>query len=133
MTIFKELHGVGGLGVGFGVGGGAGASGFGVGGAGFGAGVGEFGVGAGFAVSAGLEAGAGAGAGAAGFGWIESSSTSKTSVALGPISRPAPRRPYARSPGIKICHFEPTGMSCSASVQPLMIWPTLKVAGWPRL
>src|SRR5215470_10807900 len=64
---------------------------------------------------------------------IDSSSTSKMSVALGPISLPAPRSPYARSDGTKSCHFDPTDMSWSASVQPLITPFTANVAGPPCL
>ena len=61
-----------------------------------------------------------AGASLAGFLSIESSSTSKISVEFGSMSGGAPRSPYARFPGMNSCHFDPTGISCSASVQPLM-------------
>src|SRR6266852_5907167 len=47
------------------------------------------------------------------FSSIDSSSTSKIRVALGPISAPAPRSPYARLEGTKSCHFDPTGIICS--------------------
>src|SRR5437764_336721 len=70
-------------------------AGLGAGGVGFG--VAEaFGAGAAFgdaAAGAGLEAGAAAGAGAAGLGWMETSSTSKTSVEFGPITGGLPEEP----------------------------------------
>src|SRR5215470_7003507 len=67
------------------------------------------------------------------FGWIDSSSTSKISVAPGVISGPACRSPYAKSAGINNWYFDPTGISCRASVQPLITPPTGNDAGWPRL
>src|SRR5882762_6709415 len=54
------------------------------------------------------------------FSSIDNSSTSKIRVALGPISAPAPRSPYARLEGTNSCHFDPTGISCSASVHALI-------------
>ena len=67
----------------------------GAGGVGFGGAEG-FGAGAAFgdaAAGAGLGAGAAAGAGAASLGCIETSSTSKTSVAFGPITGDLPEGP----------------------------------------
>src|SRR4029077_8270436 len=64
---------------------------------------------------------------------IETSSTSKISVEFGAIPPPAPRGPYARSAGTNSCHFDPTGINCSASVQPLITPLTGNVAGCPRL
>src|SRR6266513_5028783 len=58
------------------------------------------------------------------FGAMDSSSTSKIRVEFGPISCPAPRSPYARSGGTNSCHFDPTGINCSASLQPLITSPT---------
>ena len=51
---------------------------------------------------------------------IEINSTSKIRVALGPMSPPAPRVPYPSDGGMKNCYFDPTGMSCTPSVQPLI-------------
>src|SRR5882762_9306397 len=105
---------------------------------GVGAGVGE-GAGDGDTIApAGVLSGAAPGAGAlSGSGFlslIDTNSTSKVKVALGPIGPPGvPRGPYARSDGMKSCHFEPTGISCSASVQPLITPVTGNVAGSPRL
>src|SRR6516164_4958745 len=67
------------------------------------------------------------------FSLIDTSSTSKISVEFGPISAPGLRSPYARSDGMNSCHFEPTGISCSASVHPLMTWLTPTVVGSFRL
>src|SRR5215472_3752643 len=76
----------------------------------------------------------GFGGGAVFGGWIEINSTSKIMVALGPMSWPAPRSPYARSGGMTICHFDPAGIISSAWVQPLIIVPpTGRVAFPPRL
>src|SRR5437899_12172645 len=62
----------------------------------------------------------GVGAGGA-LGWMETSSTSKSSVGFGPIGPPGvPRSPYAVSDGTKSCHLEPTGMRCSAPVPPVV-------------
>ena len=50
--------------------------------------------------------------------------------------RSAGRRRDCRRPGSagrKSCHFEPTGMSCTASVHPLITPLTGNVAGCPRL
>src|ERR1051326_8519016 len=97
-----------------------------------------FGVGAGVGAAAVVFSGAAAGggtlSGAGGFSLIDTSSTSKISVALGPMGPPGvPRGPYARSGGMKSCHFEPTGINCRASVQPLITPVTGNVAGSPRL
>src|SRR6185437_2889136 len=100
-----------------------------------------FGVGAGVGdelappgVLFGAAAGGGTLSGSGFFSLIESNSTSKIRVALGPIGPPGvPRGPYARSGGIKSCHLDPTGISCSASVQPLITPVTGNVAGSPRL
>src|SRR5437879_2152733 len=86
----------------------------------------------------GVDAGAGGGVGAGSvlsLAWMESSSTSKMSVAPGlmPERGSAPRSLYAKSEGIKSCHFDPTGISCRASVQPLMTLVKGNVAGWPLL
>src|SRR5580704_8613356 len=70
-----------------------------------------------------------AAAGAAAF-WIDTHSTSKISVAFGPIPG-GPCAPYARLDGTNNCHFDPTGISCSASVRPAITPFTGKLAGPP--
>src|ERR1051326_7643534 len=96
------------------------------------------GVGDGVAAPPGVFSGAAPGAGTLSgggfFSLIEINSTSKISVALGPIGPPGvPRGPEARSDGMKSCHFDPTGINCRASVQPLITPVTGNVAGSPRL
>jgi hypothetical protein len=61
------------------------------------------------------------------------SSTSKISVAFGPMSRPAPRSPYARFGGTNSWYLPPSFISWSPSVQPGMTPETGNVAVWPRL
>src|SRR5207244_6585647 len=72
--------------------------------------------------------GAGVGAGLA-----SSNSTSKINVELGAISGPTVRSPYARFGGTKNLYFDPTFISCSPSVQPLITPLRGKLAGSPRL
>src|SRR5581483_10660820 len=73
---------------------------------------------------------AGAGVGA---GFASSSSTSKIRVELAPRSGLTALSPYARLAGINNSYFDPTFISSSASVQPLITPFTGNVAGWPRL
>src|SRR5258708_8284718 len=50
---------------------------------------------------------------------------------FGPITFPAPRSPYARLDGTKICHLEPTGISSRASLKPGMIPLSSNGTGFP--
>src|SRR5690348_4057983 len=65
---------------------------------------------------------------------IPRSSTSKTSVALGGITPPAPLSPYARSGGIVSLRLPPTFIVATPSSQPLITcpWPSTNSNGWPR-
>src|SRR5208337_1550987 len=66
--------------------------------------------------------------------WILSSSTSNRRVALGGLTRPAPRLPYPRLGEIKSSRLPPTFMLKTPSSQPLITRPVPigKSNGSPR-